>query len=460
MVPRERELRRRDARNAYSRSRAITYAHLVRAPGFVSLARASAQDLFDQKTAFGRLALVHVIMVAGDTLVTVSLAGSLFFSVSPTEAKGKVLLYLLLTIAPFAVVSPVLGPLIDRSANGRRVLVALSAGVRAVLCWLMAEHLNSLWLFPLAFLLLVSSKLYVVTRGALVPEMARSDQFREHADRVDDAGWPKEEVGEEKGFAGFNAQLTLLGTLIGLIAGSVGAGILKALGGPSVLVAASFVYVGATVASARLQSPTQLVRDEVAGLTQFERDLNALNPLGDVEVAWGLGAAALMRFSVGFATFLLVFGLRRESAGLGWYAFALGLSALGALGGLAFVTRMRNVLKESSLLTIALFATGVGAAFASTHPVLWVQVLLAGWLGLSAAVAQPSFDAITQKNVAPGAQGRTFARFAVRQQLLWVLGALIPVAIALSFSAGDQLLAVLMIFASVVYPIGRRAARH
>ncbi len=432
----------------------------MRAPGFVSLARASAQDLFDQKTAFGRLALVHVIMMAGDTLVTVSLAGSLFFSVSPTEAKGKVLLYLLLTIAPFAVVSPVLGPLIDRSANGRRILVALSAGVRAVLCWLMAEHLNSLWLFPLAFLLLVSSKLYVVTRGALVPEMARTDQFREHADQVGDAGWPYEEVGEEKGFAGFNAQLTLLGTLIGLIAGSVGAGILKALGGPSVLVVASFVYVGATVASARLQRPTQLVRDEVAGLTQFERDLNALNPLGDVEVAWGLGAAALMRFSVGFATFLLAFGLRRESAGLGWYAFALGLSALGALGGLAFVTRMRNVLKESSLLTIALLATGVGAAFASTHPVLWVQVLLAGWLGSSAAVAQPSFDAITQKNVAPGAQGRTFARFAVRQQLLWVLGALIPVAITLSFSAGDQLLAVLMILASVVYPFGRRAARH
>ena len=74
-------------------------------------------------------------MMAGDTMVTVSLAGSLFFSVSPAEAKGKVLLYLLLTIAPFAVVSPLLGPLIDRSANGRRILVALSAGLRVVMCW-------------------------------------------------------------------------------------------------------------------------------------------------------------------------------------------------------------------------------------------------------------------------------------------------------------------------------------
>ena len=70
----------------------------------------------------------------------------------------------------------------------------------------------------LAFLLLVSSKLYVVTRGALVPEMARTDQFREHAEHVGDAGWPNELAGEEKGFAGFNAQLTLLGTLVGLIA--------------------------------------------------------------------------------------------------------------------------------------------------------------------------------------------------------------------------------------------------
>ena len=59
----------------------------MRRRGLVSLAWASVQDLFDQGTAFGRLALVHVVMMAGDTLVTVSLAGSLFFSVSPNEAK-------------------------------------------------------------------------------------------------------------------------------------------------------------------------------------------------------------------------------------------------------------------------------------------------------------------------------------------------------------------------------------
>jgi len=424
------------------------------------LAWASVQDLFDQGTAFGRLALVHVIMMAGDTLVTVSLAGSLFFSVSPTEAKGKVLAYLLLTIAPFAVVSPLLGPLIDKSANGRRILVALSAGLRAILCWSMSQHLNSLWLFPEAFLVLISSKLYVVTRGALVPEMARTDQFREHAAKVGESGWPQRDEKDENGFAGFNAQLTLLGTLVGLLAGSVGAGLLKGVGAPSVLIAASLVFIAATVASVRLQRPSKAVREEVTALTQAQRDLQALNPTGDVEVSWGLSASALMRFSVGFTTFLLAFGLRREHAGLDWFAFALVISGVGALLGLGIVTRIRNAVRESTLMTIALLATGLGAGVASFYPSLVDQVLLAGWLGACAAVVQPSFDAITQRLVAPGAQGRTFARFAVRQQLLWVVGAVIPVGIALRFATGDRFLALMMSAAGVVYGVGRRFARR
>ncbi len=397
-------------------------------------------------------------MMAGDTFVTVSLAGSLFFSVTPTEAKGKVLAYLLLTIAPFAVVSPILGPLIDRSANGRRVLVAISAGVRAVLCWTMSQHLNSLWLFPEAFLVLISSKLYVVTRGALVPEMARTDQLRDHSSGVGQSGWPLEEVEQERGFAGFNAQLTLLGTLAGLIAGALGAALLKGVSASSVLVAATFVYLGATVASLRLQRPTKALRDEVSGLSQAERDRHVLNPLGDSEVVWGLSAAALMRFAVGFATFLLAFGLRRQHAGLGYFAFALVLSGLGALLGLALVTRVRSALTETTLLTMALLGTGVGSALASLRPTLVAQIVLAGWLGLCAAVAQPTFDAITQRHVAPGAQGRTFARFAVRQQLLWVIGAVIPVAITLGFAVGDQVLAALTTTAGVVYGVGRRMA--
>jgi Major Facilitator Superfamily len=431
----------------------------ARRRGLASLVWASTQDLFNQRTAFGRLALVHVVMMAGDTLVTISLAGSLFFSVSPTEAKGRVLLYLLLTVAPFAVVSPVLGPLIDRSVSGRRALVAVSAGLRAVLCWLMSQHLHSLWLFPEAFLVLVSSKLYVVTRGALVPEMARTDQFAQRGAQVDQAGWPLDVAEEGRGFAGFNAQLTLLGTLAGLLVGTVGAVLLKGLGATSVLVAATVTFAGAVVASLRLQRPAEAVRRRFEALTQDERDRQALNPFGDVEVSWGLAAAAAMRFAAGFATFLLAFGLRRVHAGLGWFALTLALSAVGSLGGLGLVTRVRDQLRESTLLTWALLATALGAALAGTHATLVVQTIFAGWLGLCAAVAQPSFDAITQRHVPLGAQGRTFARFAVRQQLLWVLGAVIPVGVTLSFATGDQALAVLLGVAGALYGLGRRFAR-
>ena len=143
------------------------------------------------------------------------------------------LLYLLFTLAPFAIVSPLLGPLIDRSRGARRLMVVSSAIGQAVLCPLMATHIHSLLLFPLAFLVLVCQKLYLVTKGALVPEMAELTAPDEH--------------GEQAGYAPLNARLTLLGTLAGFVV-SVPAVILYKLGGsPAVLVLATIVFVGAAI---------------------------------------------------------------------------------------------------------------------------------------------------------------------------------------------------------------------
>src|ERR1700675_423799 len=133
------------------------------------MVRHAFADLLDQRTPFGRLALVHVVMTAGDTLLTVSLAGSLFFSISPEAAKNRVILYLILTMTPFAVVAPFLGPVIDRSRGARRATVVVSAACRAVVCLIMAGALHSLLLFPEAFTMLVLSKVYLVTKGSLVP---------------------------------------------------------------------------------------------------------------------------------------------------------------------------------------------------------------------------------------------------------------------------------------------------
>jgi hypothetical protein len=427
----------------------------VRRHGLWSLTWASTRGLFDQSTAFGRLAFVHVVMMAGDTMVTISLAGSLFFSVTPTEAKGKVLAYLLLTIAPFAVVSPLLGPLIDRSSNGRRFIVALSALARVVLCYFMSRSLKSFLLFPEAFLVLVFSKLYVVTRGALVPEMVRADWSTESRDP---SGWSSHDLESERGFAGFNAQLTLLGTVVGIIGGFIGVGILKSIGATSVLITASLIFIVGTVAGLRLRRGVRGELSNTIEATPLEKDLNVLRPHGDVEVRYGLIATSTVRFAVGFETFLLAFVLRRENASVGLFAAALILSALGALGGLGLVTRVRSRLAESTMLSIALLGVGIGTLLAARFASNYSQVALSAWLGAAAAIAQPSFDAITQRDVPESAQGRTFARFAVRQQLLWVIGATIPVAIAMSFATGDVIVATLVLIVGVFYVVGRRSA--
>src|SRR5919199_6111214 len=84
--------------------------------GWRPLSRPRRAQLGD--SAFSRLAVAHVLSMAGDALVTVALAGSLFFSITPGAARGRVALYLVLTMAPFAVVAPLVGPFLDRSRGG------------------------------------------------------------------------------------------------------------------------------------------------------------------------------------------------------------------------------------------------------------------------------------------------------------------------------------------------------
>src|SRR5438874_8268983 len=104
-----------------------------------------------------------------------ALAGSLFFSISPSAARGRVFAYLMLTMAPFAVVAPLLGPALDRRRGGRRTMMILSASGRALVSISMANHLQSAWIFPEAFALLVMSKAHMVTKSALVPTTVASE---------------------------------------------------------------------------------------------------------------------------------------------------------------------------------------------------------------------------------------------------------------------------------------------
>jgi hypothetical protein len=96
------------------------------------------------------LTIVHCLHSVGEGFFIVSLAGSIFFSVSPDAARPRVLLFLVVTLAPFLVMAPLVGPFVDRVRGGLVVAATGSLVLRAGLALLLAENLRTLLLFPLA----------------------------------------------------------------------------------------------------------------------------------------------------------------------------------------------------------------------------------------------------------------------------------------------------------------------
>src|SRR5690606_23642056 len=72
------------------------------------------------ESGLGKLIELHGVNGAGDVMITVALASTVFFSVPTDEARGRVALYLAITMAPFTLLAPVVGPLLDRLPHGRR----------------------------------------------------------------------------------------------------------------------------------------------------------------------------------------------------------------------------------------------------------------------------------------------------------------------------------------------------
>ena len=118
-----------------------------------------------------RLLDLHAISCAGDTLITIGLAGTIFFNVPAGEARGRVALYLLVTMVPFALLAPVVGPLLDRFRHGRRYALAATMLGRAFLAWVIADNLLGFGLYPAAFGVLALSRAYGVARSAAVPRL-------------------------------------------------------------------------------------------------------------------------------------------------------------------------------------------------------------------------------------------------------------------------------------------------
>ena len=134
------------------------------------LTRASGAD----RTGLDRLLELTAAGAAADAFVAVALAGTLFFSTSVDQARGRIALTLLITMAPFAVLAPFIGPMLDRVRDGRRYIMLGTLLARGLLCWGMAgaaQHNDTVTLLPAAFGVLVLQKAYGVTRSAVTPRL-------------------------------------------------------------------------------------------------------------------------------------------------------------------------------------------------------------------------------------------------------------------------------------------------
>jgi hypothetical protein len=134
------------------------------------MTRASGAD----RTGLDRLLELTAAGAAADAFVAVALAGTLFFSTSVDQARGRIALTLLITMAPFALLAPVIGPMLDRVRDGRRYIMLGTLLARGLLCWGMAgaaQHNDTVTLLPAAFGVLVLQKAYGVTRSAVTPRL-------------------------------------------------------------------------------------------------------------------------------------------------------------------------------------------------------------------------------------------------------------------------------------------------
>jgi MFS family permease len=128
------------------------------------------------RTGFSHLLELTAAGGFGDAFVAIALAGSLFFSTSVEEARGRAAVALLVTIAPYAILAPLIGPLLDRVRQGNKFILMGTLLARGLLCWGMSSEGNDvLMLLPAAFGVLVLQKAYVVTRAAVTPRLLPSE---------------------------------------------------------------------------------------------------------------------------------------------------------------------------------------------------------------------------------------------------------------------------------------------
>jgi hypothetical protein len=341
---------------------------------------------------------------AADAFVAVALANTVFFNVPLGQARGHVGLYLLITMAPFAVLAPVIGPLLDR-LHSRRFGLAFTLVARMGIAWALATRTDTLALYPIALGSLVGSRAFGIARAAVVPRA----------------------LPEGTSLLTANSRVSLVAALGAGVAAPLAVGINELVGITWLLRIAAALFALGVLLCVRLPKAV----DSAAG----ERPATGLplETLGAPSKERGLGGmpAALrgvlpLRALSGFIVIFLAFRLS-DGGSHGAHAGKTGLALLalavlvGQSAGIIIGNRLGRRRPEwlvSSGLLIALAALTIGALTYTRTVALWVALASC----LAAALAKLGLDAVIQRDVAERIRNSAFARSETALQLSWVGG--------------------------------------
>ena len=396
-------------------------------------------------TGLARLTELHAVNVAGDAAVTVALAGTVF-AMPTDEARGRVALFLLMTMAPFVLLAPLVGPVLDRFRHGRRWALGTTLAVRAFLAWVLASAVvdDSNWLFPAALGCLVASRSYSVARAAAVPRLLPPDISLVSA----------------------NSRLNISG-IIGMVLGGALAGGLSRIGPDWSLRFAFVVFVVATVLSIRL--PERV--DSTLGEVDVDGTPVSLEPLAEPErsarrmralprpVRYVLWLTTGSRLLSGFLTLFLTFLMREHPIPGVSGPVVLGLVVLAAGVGNALgsvVGNRRDAPAPEVLATVITAVAVVAALLTAVLYSVWALVLVGLVAGVHAQLTKLSLDALIQRDVPEPVRARVFSWVETILQAFWVVGGTIGILVPLEPALGFALITAVVAAAWLVAIRARR----
>jgi hypothetical protein len=383
-----------------------------------------------------------VANAAADALVAVVLTSTIFFNVPIGQARSKVGLYLLITMAPFALLAPVIGPVLDR-LHGRRVALAATLVARGALAWLLAGHTRGIDVYPLAFGLLMLSRAFTVARAAVTPRVLPPDMTLLSA----------------------NSRVSLVGSLGGGVLAPVGLGLQAVIGVTWTCRFAAVAFFSAAFLCRALPARVDRSSGErpAQGITRATLNIPATGATRSRTTFGGLPMALRsvipVRALVGFLTLFLAFQFYQSTKSSKTALAEIGVAALiGSSGGIAIGNRLGRRRPELLIVIGLLLATGVCVfgAFAYSTAVAFLVALIAT---LGASFAKLGLDAIIQRDVPEQVRNSAFARSETTLQLVWVVGGALGL-IKMSGTLGFSLAAAWMVGALTLEVAGLRGARR